>query len=248
LKTDGPTLADQLQADGVEAGWIADANAIVTPSASGLFNSGPFKRGMCQPQDLTAMKPVRAMNLASGQCVLDLCAGLGTKATQMAEAMGDTGAVLASDVNPAKLEQLCNNCSRLGLSSVHTFAPDQIAAEVSRQGRLDWILVDAPCSNTGVLSRRVEARYRLKPAEISTLQTTQIELLDLASDLARPETKIMYSTCSVEPEENIDAVHTFLERRQGWKLDRSHLSLPSASGELKQHQDGGFWAILLPAG
>jgi 16S rRNA (cytosine967-C5)-methyltransferase len=216
-----------------------------SPSPGPVSNLAAFREGLFQPQDITAMQPVRASAIEAGSTVVDLCAGYGTKATQAAEQMGDRGLVIASDTVPDKLAALAENCRRLGITCVRTVAPQELAAVVASQKRLDVILVDVPCSNTGVLARRPEARYRFALPGLRPLTATQAELLRRGAELARPETRLCYSTCSVEREENEDIVQAFRRAHTEWRVLQSRLTLPQCGPRLGDWRDGGFYAVLV---
>jgi 16S rRNA (cytosine967-C5)-methyltransferase len=110
--------------------------------------------------------------------------------------------------------------------------------------QLDWILIDAPCSNTGVLARRPEIRYRLAVRSLPLLAQMQLAILQQAADLAKPGTRLMYSTCSIDPEENEQVCSKFLADRSEWQYVDGNLTLPSPGPTPRDWHDGGFWAIL----
>lgn len=242
LRTTAGDLVERLGSEGIEASIAADGLAVVVEHAAGLTRTAAFHEGLFQPQDATAMLPVRAMSLRPGQVVLDLCAGLGTKTTQMAEAMDDRGTVLATDTADDKLAALRTNAARLGLHSIRIVPMTDLAATVGALDRLDWILLDVPCSNTGVLARRPEMRYRLSERGIRQIARRQLGLLEQAAALARPGTRLMYSTCSIDPAENGDVIQLFTQRC-GWKPVSCELTLPAGGRGIDWH-DGGFRAIL----
>ena len=109
------------------------------------------------------------------------------------------------------------------------------------EAQFDCILLDVPCSNTGVLARRIEARYRINPETIGQLAGLQAELLRTAAGLVRPGGKICYSTCSIQSDENSEIVEKFLKENKNFTLQAQQLTLPKAEG--KDH-DGGYAAIL----
>jgi 16S rRNA (cytosine967-C5)-methyltransferase len=187
------------------------------------------------------------MNLAPGQHVIDLCAGVGTKATQIAEILDNRGAVLACDRDESKLVRLRENCERLGLNIVQTVGPGEIDRAAARLEHVDWILIDAPCSNSGVLARRPEARYRISRQSLAALAAVQSELLDLACRLSSGETRLLYSTCSIDPSENEDVIRRFASGHPGWRLSESRLILPDAPTRPLDWRDGGFRAVLVQA-
>lgn len=243
LRCEAPKLAKLLSDEGFTAEVAPAGHLVITGSVAGLMRTKAFAQGLFQPQDPTAMKPVEQMKLQPGQVVIDLCAGVGTKTGQMAERMGNKGMILASDIQPTRLEALMRNCSRLGLDIVQPVAVDQLAPVSADLKRLDWILIDAPCSNTGVLARRPEARYRADRRSVEALTAVQLGLLRQAAGLARAETLLLYSTCSLEPEENEQLAAAFAKAHPDWRLEASELTLPSADGPATAWRDGGYWSI-----
>ena len=182
--------------------------------------------GKISVQDETAMA-VAPLLEPEGKRIVDLCASPGGKATHAAE-LG--GAVLAVDVSEKKISRVEENARRLGLDLSCIVADGRTVA-----GRFDAVLLDAPCSNSGVLMRRPDARWRLTPEDIPTMATLQRELLDNAAKLAP---FIVYSTCSLEPEENEEQVDAFLSRHEGWTCDHREVVFPS------EQAAGGFSARL----
>jgi 16S rRNA (cytosine967-C5)-methyltransferase len=146
--------------------------------------------------------------------------------------MANRGQLFAHDTAPDRLKLLQENCARLGITCVSTFNPQSPPL-------FDRILVDVPCSNTGVMRRRVDLRWRLRPGDLVHLRATQLQLLRQAAALLRPGGRLVYSTCSLEPEENQDAIAQFLNEHPAFKLERQRELLPFAD-----HADGAFVACL----
>jgi 16S rRNA (cytosine967-C5)-methyltransferase len=198
-----------------------------------------YAEGYFVVQDETAMNVATALAPRAGEHVLDLCAAPGGKTTHLAELMGNEGRVLACDVAASKLAPLQETCRRLGLTIVETkvvnAGPDWPTDLV---GPFDAVLVDAPCSNTGVLGRRPEARWRLKPADLRHLALLQIRLLRQGCALVRPGGRVVYATCSIEPEENRRVVDAFLKDEPALLLEADEEALPGCPA------DGGYWARL----
>ncbi len=188
-------------------------------------------------QDPSAMAAVELLAPEPHERVLDLCASPGTKTTQIAEATGDRGTVVACDRSEEKLGPLRRVVAERGLRSVRVCPVESLAA-AAPDGGFDAALVDSPCSNTGVLARRVEARWRLRPGDLEELAAVQGELLDRAADRVRPGGRLVYSTCSLEPEENDEVVQALLAGRDGWALERREQMLPGPD------HDGAFAALL----
>jgi 16S rRNA (cytosine967-C5)-methyltransferase len=180
------------------------------------------------------MAVATALDPKPGWTVLDACAAPGGKSTHLAELMQDRGRVVACDADADRLATVTSLARRLGLSIVETVhAPDQPPAEP-----FDAALVDVPCSNTGVLGRRPEARWRLTPDDFRYLVRLQTKLLIQTVERVKPGGPVVYSTCSVEPEENKQVVRAVLRGFRGTKLEVEHESRPG------QPADGGYWARL----
>jgi 16S rRNA (cytosine967-C5)-methyltransferase len=243
LRTTPDELVERLKARGLAAECFTEAQAVILRGDVSADAVPEIAEGLCQPQDSTAQMVLATAGLAAGQVVLDLCAGRGTKATQAAELTGDGGLVIATDVDNSKLAAVSQSAARLGLSGVRTVAmaelPAALASGSLTGGRpLDAILVDAPCSNTGVLGRRPEARHRATHKNLQSLVAIQREVLSLAASLAGPATRIIYSTCSIEREENEDQAAWFCERFPRWHAEETRLTLPGPDW------DGGFVAVM----
>jgi len=188
-------------------------------------------------QDPSAMLAVEALQPAPGETVLDLCASPGTKTTQILEAMRGEGRVVACDRSREKLDPLRQMAAARRAKNLTVCLADDLEKAVPAEG-FDAALVDAPCSNTGVLARRVEARWRLRPDDLEELPRRQLELLALAASRIRPGGRLVYSTCSLEAEENEGVVRAFLHTHPPWRLAASEQLLPAAD------HDGAFWALL----
>jgi 16S rRNA (cytosine967-C5)-methyltransferase len=197
-----------------------------------------YNQGWFSVQDQSAMCVASALDPEPGSRVLDLCAGPGGKATHLAELMGNQGCVLATDVNERRLETVLDLCRRLGITTVTTTLLHQEDKEGPPPGPFDAVLVDVPCSNTGVLGRRPEARWRLRPEDFRRLVPLQIKLLLQAAARVRPGGRIVYSTCSIEPEENRQVVQSVLQALSWLRLE---VDAQQVAG---QPADGGYWACL----
>ena len=158
-----------------------------------LTNLPGFAEGLFYLQDLTAMGVAPRLRPQPGERVFDLCAAPGGKATHLAELMENTGEIVAADQSPDRLARVAENAQRLGTDIVRTAPADQVA------GEFDAVLLDAPCTNTGVLARRAEARWRLSDASLDRAVAEQTALFEEAAGRVRPGGRLLYSTCSIEP-------------------------------------------------
>jgi 16S rRNA (cytosine967-C5)-methyltransferase len=209
-----------------------------------------FAEGLFTVQDITASRAVRILRPSrcpSGNwTMLDLCSAPGVKTTQLAELTGDKAKIIATDIDNKRLQQLKANTARLGINSVNIAAPmyigEGLESNLAEFGPFDAILLDVPCSNTGVLAKRVEVRYRIKPNAIRELTKTQSELLATAARMIKPRGKICYSTCTIQKAENGQLVRDFLLQNPSLELEFEELILPSAE---KPDHDGGYVAIIV---
>ena len=187
-------------------------------------------------QDPSTATAVSLVDPKPGERILDACAAPGGKTVQMAWRGAD---VTACEVNPKRRARLVENLARLKLP-VEVCGSFAEAAKISGGRLFDKVLVDAPCSNTGVFRRRPDARWNWSAEKLAALAKLQAEILDGVVPLLAPGGMIVYSTCSNEPEENSGTVEAFLARHPDFALKGSEESVPFESG-----RDGAFAAALV---
>jgi 16S rRNA (cytosine967-C5)-methyltransferase len=233
LRTTRDELIARLTAAGLQArpSELPDAIELAAPHQAVTDLPG-FAEGLFYVQDLTAMQAAPRLRPQAGERLLDLCAAPGGKTTHLAELMGNQGAIVASDASPDRLAQVEENAQRLGVTIITTVPPDQVA------GEFDAVLLDAPCTNTGVLARRAEARWRLSDEALAAAVDQQRHLLDAAAARVRPGGRLLYSTCSIEPEEDRAQIDAFFARHPDFALLEDDLFLPTPT------HDGGYLALL----
>ncbi len=176
--------------------------------------------------------------------LVDLCAAPGGKSIALAMLMQDTGTILASDSDSDRLQKVRRNIERMRLNAIEIVKPKELDRAVQKLKTLDAIILDVPCSNTGVLARRVEARWRLQKNSLDTLLKTQQQLLTKAAAWCRPKTHIVYSTCSIEPAENQQQIQQFLKQHSAFALLNEKLTLPTLKTPISFDRDGGYVAVL----
>lgn len=210
-----------------------------------------FKEGYWLVQSESSSLVSIVLDPKEDENILDLCAAPGGKTTHIAALMKNKGKIKAVDVSPKRLERVKENCSRLHIDIVEYEAAD--AKKYSTKEQFDKILIDAPCSNTGVLAKRIDARWKKTKEDVKNLAALQLEILNNAAKLVKPDGIIVYSTCSIEPEENQEVIFKFLEKNNTFKLDKIAPYLPWEINEDKgyfqilqsrQHIDGFFIARL----
>jgi 16S rRNA (cytosine967-C5)-methyltransferase len=197
-----------------------------------VTSSAAFREGRITVQGEAALRAAELVGAVAGEDILDLCAAPGGKTAVLAA----TGArVTASDRDPRKLERLEENLQRLGLkANVRTVVGDGTAAI---EGTFDAVLIDAPCSNTGTLGARAAARWRFGPGTTRSLVELQGRLLREGAARVRAGGRLVWSTCSLEPEENGQLVRDFLEEQPGWTEEERVESVPDATNG---PSDGGI--------
>lgn len=240
LKTTAQKLAEKFRQAGIDF-EIADGSMVKIKSPRAVAELPGFTEGLFSVQDITASQAVKTLEPKPYWSILDLCAAPGGKTTQLAELTGDKAKIIATDINSRRLEKVKENIARLGISSVRIAAYEELGRKAAGIGPFDAVLLDVPCSNTGVLAKRPEVRYRIKPKTIQELMKLQRGLLDAAVTMVKPQGKICYSTCSIQTGENGALVKEFLLRNRNFELESERLYLPSR-GELDC--DGGYVAII----
>ena len=215
--------------------WVTQPLVYELQSFPSLARLPSFQSGLFYVQDPSTLLSVAKLEPRPGEQILDLCAAPGGKTTFAAQLMNNQGLLVARDPNSNRRELIKENCSRLGVTCVRIESLDGQSGET-----FDRILVDAPCSNTGVIRRRVDSRWRVNAQEIERIARTQLELLHSSATQLRPGGVLVYSTCSIEPEENESVVQAFLRDHPAFHLDFERTLLPFIDGV-----DGAYVARLV---
>ena len=233
------TTREQLQATLAGEGITTVVNA-QTPWAvdvvghANLFGCAAFRAGLFEVQDASSQIVVAMSGVTPGDVVVDLCAGRGGKTLGLAALLENRGRLLAHDIDARALRDLRGRLPRSGASTVEVFDDvDALAADV--EGRADIVVVDAPCSSTGVLRRSPDLRFTLTPADVDAVVVVQRALLQRAAQLVRPRGRVVYATCSVLRAENDDVIATAPATLVA--KEKRHLGAPFSDG------DGFFVAV-----
>lgn len=238
LKQSRDNLLDDLRAAGVAAVPGHRSESILLTGPAEIERLPGFAEGRFTVQDESAMAAAELLAPQPGQRVLDLCAAPGTKTTHLAELMADRGMIVAADIRTDRLKRIEENAKRLGIGIIEPCLIRSDGRDIPR-GPFDAILLDVPCSNTGVLGKRPEARWRLRPQDLRELSEIGRRLLTRACDRLGDRGRIVYSTCSIEPEENLGVVNAVLSKRDDMRLAGSTDHVPG------QPADGGYQALLV---
>lgn len=199
-----------------------------------------MEEGLVYVQDPSTRLAVELLAPQPGEIILDACAAPGGKSSLIAASMKNEGVLMCTDVNEKRLPRLAENLRQQHLTIAGTGTFDWTTeAPAEWRNRFDRILLDVPCSNTGVLRRRVDARWRLKPEQIDALADVQRRILKNALPCLKPNGRLLYSTCSLEPAENEEQVAAFQASHPEVELLDSRRSLPFQDGF-----DGSYAALL----
>lgn len=217
LKIAMKELQDLLQQNGIEV-TPADylENFLGAKELPDLSRFEPFQQGLFSIQDVSAGLACKLLNPAPGDTIVDLCAAPGGKSTFLAELTGDRSNIIAVDVNASRLNLVKQNAHRLGLHSIRTILSD--GAKFSCDP-VDKVLLDAPCSGLGVLAKRVDLRWKRSLDQIMEMSRLQYDLLENAAKLLKPGGAMVYSTCTIEPEENENRIDKFLSEHPDFAID-----------------------------
>lgn len=204
---------------------------IMIEGIGGLRGFKPFENGLFQVQDESSMLVGHAVSPKPGSLVLDAASAPGGKATHMAQIMEDRGTVIAFDIHSHKLRLIEENCRRLGITCIKPLEADARKIDGDFAGKADYVLLDAPCTGTGVLRRRPDLRWKKNQGQLPEIIELQKEMLESASRCLKPGGVLVYSTCSVLNEENIGQVDKFLESNGSFRLESLNSFLPETLGE-----------------
>jgi len=242
LKLTGQELFEILKAQDIDCDFVEKYKMVRLNKPGNISELNVFKEGLFTIQDITSSSVVPLLNPLPGWKIFDICAAPGTKTTQIAELIDNKGLIIATDRDNARLSKLDENIQRLGITSVRIIDYETFLKDFSYQSSGDAVLLDVPCSNSGVLARRPEVRYRLNIKVLDSLVKTQSELLNLAATFVKEGGKICYSTCSILQQENCDVVNAFIKKQSEFSLEKENLVLPSAG---TYDFDGGYTTILV---
>lgn len=251
VRPNGLRTTPDAYADLLRAADIAFAPHPFAPNRCFVLDRGTHVRalpgyaeGLFAVQDPSTLCAVDLLAPQPGEFVIDACAAPGGKTALIAEAMGNRGEILATDSSDDRLAILRDNVGRLGLDGVRVCrcnaARKKELIHVCGTRMPDRILLDAPCTNTGVLRRRPDARWRFSKTSLKSVCAVQAALLDSLADILKPGGTLVFSTCSVEAEEGGDGLAAWLQRRTDFRLQNSVALFPP-----DQDTDGIYAAALV---
>jgi 16S rRNA (cytosine967-C5)-methyltransferase len=226
LKTTADELEKELKKAGVKVERHPWLPGCFTVAGTGDLEQLPaFREGRFMVQDAAARLVAVVARPKENDRVMDVCAAPGGKSFALAMDMGDRGDILACDIHPHKLKLLENGAARLGITSVRTALADGRQPHAAWQDQADLVVADVPCSGLGIIRKKPDIRYK-DPKELAQLPVIQRSILENAAGYVRPGGTLIYSTCTVLPEENEEITEDFLARHGEFRLDPIELPLP----------------------
>lgn len=210
-----------------------EPDSVGVPHGVAVATLGAFQQGHCFAQDPAATMVTRYAAVPAGVTMADLCAAPGGKAFELSRTAGQ---VVACDASYPRATRIAESVRRMGVPNVHVVVADARRPCVPK---VDAVLLDAPCTGTGTFRRHPDARWRLKPSDLAVMSAVQRTLLDAAASVVRPDGLLIYSTCSLESEENDEQVEAFLESHDDFTLEA-----PSAGVVPESVLDAGRLRVL----
>ena len=232
-----------------ESDWLPSYYKI--ESLQNILSKGWYQKGFCQVQDIAAGFAPIVLDPQPGEQVYDLCAAPGTKTIAMCDLMGNQGSILAVDIAADRIGSIAENVTNYGAEIVKVQRADIIE---ERFKLVDAVLLDAPCSGTGVMAKRADLRWRRSETDLEKFSQQQDELLDAAANMVKRGGRLVYTTCSIEPEENMERINHFLNTYDNFELEELDDYLPEEvlAEDLKSYQtlphihhcDGHFGVLM----
>ncbi len=210
-----------------------------------------FKSGKITIQDTSASLAAKLLNAKENENILDLCAAPGGKTSQIIEDMNDKGKVLAVDLFEARVKLINDNITRLGYKSVETKVGD--IRDLKTEELFDGVQIDVPCTGLGTISKKPDIKWTVEKESLAKLNNIQYEFLDIASKFVKVGGRVVYSTCTIEPDENEKIVNKFLSNNNNFELDdaENYLHKEICTNKMMQtlphlhNTDGAFAARLV---
>ena len=223
-KADFDDVFERLEEMGydVEEGY-ACPEAIIIKGGSSIENNPLFQEGLITVQDESAMLVAPLLDLEEGECALDLCAAPGGKTTHMAELLNGTGKVYGFDLHENKLSLITENAERLGLNNITAEAMDATKLNSKFVASADKVLIDVPCSGIGIIRKKPEIKWNKTRKSLKELVPTQRAIMDNAWEYLKSGGTMIYSTCTLNKEENEENIEWFLNKHKDASVEKIFL-------------------------
>lgn len=228
LKINREDLIEKLIKEGVSCkkGDIAEESIIIEAMKNSLDDLESFRKGFFQVQDESSMLVSHILNPLEDEFIIDVCSAPGGKSTHIAQLMKNRGRVISRDIHKHKLDLVRENSNRLGVTIIETQQYDALKLDSKLVDLADRVLVDAPCSGFGIIRRKPEIKYLKDTKDIMELSRLQLEILKVSSRYVKNGGTLVYSTCTIQEEENKRVINKFLKQNDEFTLIDINKDLP----------------------
>ena len=218
LKTNREELIERLKGEGIlaETSHLADCGILI--SEGNIEATDCYRQGLLSVQSLSSQLAALTLLPKAGETVLDLCAAPGGKTAHLAELMGNEGRIFAADLYEHRLQTVRQNAERLGISIISAAQGDATVEKTEWLEQADKILLDVPCSGLGIIRRKPDIRYKAGLTDFDEIIRIQKNILNICSKYLKIEGELVYSTCTVNPQENMGVVEEFLKEHPDFAL------------------------------
>lgn len=231
LKSTPEKLCENLRRESIEARLLDGyPDAVILDERRNVFKTESFRNGFFEVQDASSQKVALFLDPKPGERVIDACAGAGGKSLHLASLMKNKGRIISMDIEQRKLDELRKRASRNGVDIVETRLIEDQKTIKRLAESADRVLLDVPCSGTGVWRRNPDSRWKLKPERLIELCRLQAQILRDYSRMLKPNGTLVYATCSILPVENKEVVGTFLKENEAWQLESECICRPHVDG------------------
>jgi len=229
LKISVEAFQQRLQEKGIESyrSKYID-NGLILKNPVGITDSELFRNGYFQVQDQASMLVSRVLDPKPGELVMDVCSAPGGKTANIVQLMENQGVVVARDIHPHKINLIRNTTDRLGLKIVKTELYDATITDLSYIEKADRVLVDAPCTGLGIIRRKPDIKWSRTEKDSEVLSELQLKILTASSKYVKENGVLVYSTCTIDPLENIEVVNKFLGLDNNFTLEGFDYLLPDS--------------------
>lgn len=219
LKTSKEELVSKLINKGIKLreGFYAK-DCIIIDEANNITELQEFKDGLFTIQDESSMLVAQIMGPEEGSTVLDVCSAPGGKSTHMAQYMDNKGMIISRDIFDHKIKLIKDNADRLGIDIIKIENYDALIKDDDLVGKIDYLLLDAPCSGFGLIRRKPEIKWNRLEEDITLLSKLQYDIIDNIKDYLKPGANLIYSTCTIERDENINIISRFIKENPSFRL------------------------------
>lgn len=220
LKINRDDLIKKLKVKNIECEkGILSKSSLIIKNPHRIIDSDEFKSGLFTIQDESSMLVGEVLNPQEGSLVLDMCSAPGGKATHIAQLMNNKGRIIARDIYDHRIKLIEENIKRLGSKIIETELYDALKLDDKLINKVDYCLIDAPCSGLGLIRRKPEIKWNRGKSDIEELISLQYQILNTGKNYVKDGGILLYSTCTIYAGENLSIIRSFLENNKNFRLE-----------------------------